>query len=74
MIKQPIDIDKLIAMQPTEECSINCLRDKVSARLDAGGLSKYDEKRLKKRYKELKKQYDKEMAAIEEEMAAEGVK
>lgn len=74
LIKEPIDIDKLIAMQPTEECPINCLRDKVSARLDAGGLSKYDEKRLKKRLKELKEMEAKINADIEEEFAAEGLK
>ena len=74
LIKEPTDIDKLIAMQPTEECPINCLRDKVSARLDAGGLSKYDEKRLKKRLKELKKMEAEINADIEEEFAAEGLK
>ena len=74
LIKEPTDIDKLIAMQPTEECPINCLRDKVSARLDAGGLSKYDEKRLKKRLKELKKMEAEINADIEEEFKAEGLK
>ena len=74
LIKEPTDIDKLIAMQPTEECPINCLRDKVSARLDAGGLSKYDEKRVKKRLKELKKMEAEINADIEEEFAAEGLK
>lgn len=74
IIKEPTEIDKLIALEPSEECGINCVMDKVLSRLNAGGLSEYDEKRLKKRYKELKKIYDKEMSAIEEEMAAEGVK
>lgn len=73
-LAEPTEIDKLIALEPSEECGINCVMDKVLSRLNAGGLTEYDEKRLKKRYKELKKQYDKEMAAIEEEMAAEGVK
>ena len=74
LIAEPTEIDKLIALEPSEECGINCVMDKVLSRLNAGGLTEYDEKRLKKRYKELKKQYDKEMAAIEEEMAAEGLK
>lgn len=74
LIKEPTDIDKLIAMQPTEECPINCLRDKVSSRLDAGGLSKYDEKRLKKRLKELKKMEAEINADIEAEFEAEGLK
>lgn len=74
IIAEPTEIDKLIAMQPTEECPINCLRDKVSARLDAGGLSKYDEKRLKKRLKELKKMEAEINADIEEEFEAEGLK
>lgn len=74
LIKEPTEIDKLVALEPSEECGINCVMDKVLSRLNAGGLTEYDEKRLKKRYKELKKQFDKEMAAIEEEMAAEGLK
>jgi hypothetical protein len=74
IIAEPTEIDKLIAMQPTEECPINCLRDKVSARLDAGGLSKYDENRLKKRLKELKKMEAEINADIEEEFEAEGLK
>ena len=63
-----------MALEPSEECGINCVMDKISTRLNAGGLTEYDEKRLKKRYKELKKQFDKEMAAIDEEFAAEGLK
>ncbi len=74
LIAEPTEIDKLIAMEPSEECGINCLLDKVSSRLNAGNLSKYDEKRLKKRYKELKKLYEKEMADIEAELEAEGLK
>ena len=74
LIKEPTEIDKLVALEPSEECGINCVMDKISTRLNAGGLTEYDEKRLKKRYKELKKQYDKEMAAIDEEFAAEGLK
>ena len=74
LIKEPTEIDKLVALEPSEECGINCVMDKITTRLNAGGLTEYDEKRLKKRYKELKKLYDKEMAAIEEEMAAEGLK
>ena len=74
LIKEPTEIDKLVALEPSEECGINCVMDKISTRLNAGGLTEYDEKRLKKRYKELKKQFDKEMAAIDEEFAAEGLK
>lgn len=74
LIKEPTEIDKLVALEPSEECGINCVMDKISTRLNAGGLTEYDEKRLKKRYKELKKLYDKEIAAIEEEFAAEGLK
>ena len=68
MISEPTEIDKLIALEPSEECGINCLLDKISSRLNAGGLSKYDEKRLKKRHKELMKRYEKEMAEIEAEV------
>ena len=74
LIKEPTEIDKLVALEPSEECGINCVMDKISTRLNAGGFTEYDEKRLKKRYKELKKQFDKEMAAIDEEFAAEGLK
>lgn len=74
LIKEPTEIDKLVALEPSEECGINCVMDKISTRLNAGGLTEYDEKRLKKRYKELKKLYDKEMAAIDEEFSAEGLK
>ncbi len=68
MISEPTEIDKLIALEPSDECGINCLLDKISSRLNAGGLSKYDEKRLKKRHKELMKRYEKEMAEIEAEV------
>ena len=73
-ISEPTEIDKLIALEPSEECGIICVMDKVRSRLDAGGLTEYDTKRLKKRLKALQKQYDKEMAAIEAEFEAEGVK
>ena len=68
LISEPTEIDKLIALEPSEECGITCLLDKISSRLNAGGLSKYDEKRLKKRHKELMKRYEKEMAEIEAEV------
>lgn len=74
LIAEPTGIDELVAMQPTEECPINCLRDKVSSRLAAGGLSKYDEKRLKERLKELKKMEAEINAAIEAEFETEGLK
>ena len=68
-IAEPTEIDKLIALQPSDECGIDCVMDKVKTRLNAGGLTQYDEKRLKKRLKELQKQYDAEMEAIEKEFA-----
>lgn len=68
-ISQPTEIDALIALEPSEECGIQCVIDKVKTRLNAGGLTEYDEKRLKKRLKELQKRYDAEMAAIEKEFA-----
>lgn len=73
-IAEPTEIDKLIALEPSEECGLVCVIDKVRSRLDAGGLTEYDQKRLKKRLKELQKQYDKEMATIEAEFEAEGLK
>ena len=68
LIAQPTEIDDLIKLEPSEECGLVCVIDKVSSRLNAGGLSKYDEKRLKKRLKELQKRYEKEMAEIEAEV------
>ena len=72
-IAEPTEIDKLIALEPTEECPINCLRDKVKARLNAGGLTEYDRKRLEKREKELKKLEDKINAEITQELIDEGL-
>ena len=72
-IAEPTEIDTLIAMEPTEECPINCLRDKVKARLNAGGLTEYDRKRLEKREKELKKLEDKINAEITQELIDEGL-
>ena len=74
IIAEPTEIDKLIAMEPSEECGINCLVDKVRARLDAGGLTDYDAKRLKKRRKELEEMLAAEEAAIKAEFEAEGLK
>lgn len=67
-ISEPTEIDELIALEPSEECGLVCVIDKVSSRLNAGGLTKNDEKRLKKRLKELQKRYEKEMAEIEAEI------
>ena len=72
-IAEPTEIDKLIALEPTEECPINCLRDKVKARLNAGALTEYDRKRLEKREKELKKLEDKINAEITQELIDEGL-
>ena len=74
IIAEPTEIDKLVALEPSEECGLICVIDKVKSRLEAGGLTDYDTKRLKKRLKELQKQYDKEMAEIEAEFEAEGLK
>lgn len=74
IIAEPTEIDKLIALEPSEECGLVCVIDKVKSRLEAGGLTDYDTKRLKKRLKELQKQYDKEVAEIEAEFEAEGLK
>ncbi len=68
LIAEPTEIDELVKLEPSEECGLVCVIDKVSSRLNAGGLSKYDEKRLKKRLKELQKRYEKEMAEIEAEV------
>ena len=72
-IAEPTEIDKLITLEPSEECNIICVMDKVRSHIDAGGLSSYDKKRLKNRLKELQKQYEKEVAAIEAEFEADGV-
>lgn len=74
IIAEPTDIDKLVAMEPSEECGLVCVIDKVQSRLETGGLSKYDEKRLKARLKELKKRMAEEEAAIQAEFEAEGLK
>lgn len=71
LIAVPTEIDELIAMEPTEECPINCLLDKVKSRIAAGGLTPYDKKRLEKRRDELQKIYDKTMADIAAEQEAE---
>ncbi len=73
LIAEPTEIDKLIAMEPSEECGLVCVIDKVSSRLEAGGLTEYDQKRLKKRLKELKKQQKEEEAAITQELIDEGL-
>ena len=74
IIKEPTDIDKLLALEPSEECGLVCVIDKIKARLNAGGLSEYDEKRLKKRYNELEKRHQKELEEIEKELETEGLK
>ena len=73
-ISEPTEIDKLVAMEPSEECGLVCVIDKVSSRIEAGGLTEYDAKRLKKRLKELKKRLAEEEAAIQAEFEAEGLK
>lgn len=72
LIKEPTEIDKLVALEPSEECGLVCVIDKVSSRLNAGGLTEYDERRLKKRLKELLKMYDKEAAEVEKEVGSGG--
>ncbi len=65
LIAEPTEIDKLIALEPSEECGLQCIEDKIRSRLDAGGLTEYDEKRLKKRLKHFKEEKEK----IEKEVA-----
>lgn len=64
-IAEPTEIDKLIALEPSEECGLQCIEDKIRSRLSAGGLTEYDEKRLKKRLKH----FQEEKAKIEKEVA-----
>lgn len=70
-IAEPTEVDKLVSLEPSEECGIECVIDKVRSRLAAGGLTNYDEKRLKARLKELNKRYEQMMAEIEAEIEAE---
>lgn len=64
-IAEPTEIDKLIALEPSEECGLQRIEDKIRSRLSAGGLTEYDEKRLKKRLKH----FQEEKAKIEKEVA-----
>lgn len=66
LIAQQTDIDELIAMEPSEACGLDCIIDKIRSRLDAGGLTNYDKKRLEARLDKLQK----EMDAIEAEVKA----
>ena len=66
ILAKPTSIDELIAMEPSEECGLQCLTDKIRSAIDAGGLTNYDKKRLEKRLKELddmKKEIEKEVEA-----------
>ncbi len=74
IIAEPTDVDRLLVLEPSEECGLVCVIDKVQSRIETGGLSKYDEKRLKARLKELKKRLADEEAAIQAEFEAEGLK
>ena len=74
LIKEPTEIDKLVALEPSEECGIECVIDKVRSRLNAGGFTEFDQKRLKKRLQELEKDYEKMKADIEAEFEAEGLR
>lgn len=65
LIAEPTEIDKLIALEPSEECGLQCIEDKIRSRLSAGSLTEYDEKRLKKRLKH----FQEEKAKIEKEVA-----
>lgn len=73
-IAAPTDIDELIAMEPSEECGLQCILDKIRSRLDAGGLTAYDKKRLKKRKDELEKILKQIEAEVAAEKAAEKAK
>lgn len=60
-------IDELIAIEPSEECGIECVIYKVEHALQDKNLTDYDRKRLKKRLKELNEQYEKMKADFEKE-------
>ena len=60
-------IDELIALEPSEECGIECVIYKVEHALQDKNLTDYDRKRLKKRLKELNEQYEKMKADFEKE-------
>lgn len=74
IIAEPTEINKLIALEPSEECGIECVIDKVRSRIDAGNLTDYDKKRLKSRLKELEKQYKQMQADVEKEFEEEGLR
>lgn len=67
LISEPTEIDELVALQPSEECGLQCIEDKVRSRLAIGGLTPYDKKRLEKKLDEI----EKEKKKIEKEVAAE---
>lgn len=67
-------IDELIALQPSEECGIECVIYKVEHALQDKNITDYDKKRLKKRLKELNELYAEMQKEIEEEFKAEGLK
>ena len=64
------EIDELIKMEPSEECSLQCLTDKIRSRLAAGGLTNYDKKRLKKRLEELEDEKKKIDIEVQKEIQA----
>ncbi len=64
-LKEPTEIDVLVKMEPSEECGLQCIEDKIRAKLDAGGLTEYDRKRLEKRLDHFQKEKEK----IEKEVA-----
>lgn len=66
-IAAPTPIDELIALEPSEECGLQCITDKIRSKLDAGGLSSYDKKRLKKRLAELEEMKKKIVEEDDEE-------
>ena len=60
-------IDELVALEPSEECGIECVIYKVEHALQDKNLTDYDKKRLKKHLKELNEQYEQMKADFEKE-------
>ncbi len=74
LIPQKTEVDELVALQPSEECGIECCIYKVEHKLEDKTLSDYDRKRLKKHLDELNELYQQMVKEIEEEFKAEGLR
>lgn len=74
LIPQKTEVDELVALQPSEECGIECCIYKVEHKLEDKTLSDYDRKRLEKHLDELNELYQQMVKEIEEEFKAEGLR